>query len=214
MPVALCRTATSSVRAASPRRMRWSRRGMAWRLRPAPRDALGTSRSEPRGWTNVRVRGNVPGPSVVERSVVAPEATRAAVDLEPDLAAAIGAVDAPAARELGQQAQPVALGLHRLRVEALALVGHLDAGEVLGQARDEDDPLIAAQRGVAHRVADDLGREEGDRVLDVLVEAAAAERAPDEPGGLGTRLEGEQHLAVVGGDGHGGVLPRPARPHA
>src|SRR3954447_8942281 len=89
----------------------------------------------------------------------AAEAARAAVDLEPDLAAAVRAVDAPVVRQLREQAQAEALGLDHLRVEAAALVGDLHAREVVGETREEDDPLVAAKAGVADRVADHLGRE-------------------------------------------------------
>ena len=47
----------------------------------------------------------------------AAEAARAAVDLEPDLAAASVAVDTPPARELREQAQAEALGLDRVGIE-------------------------------------------------------------------------------------------------
>src|SRR4051794_41940801 len=74
----------------------------------------------------------------------AAEAPRPAVDLEPDLAAAGRAVDAPVVRQLREQAQSEALGLDDLRVEAGALVGDLHAREVLRETGGEDDPPVAA----------------------------------------------------------------------
>src|SRR4051794_33781637 len=139
----------------------------------------------------------------------AAEATGPAVDLEPDLAAAVRAVDAPVVRQLREQAQSEALALDDLRVEAAALVGDLHTREVLAETGEEDDPLVAAQPRVADGVADDLRGEERHRVLDVLVEAVRHQRAPGEPGGLGPRLEGEEHLACVRGGGHGSSVPRP-----
>src|SRR5918911_1512542 len=130
MPVALWTSANASVRAASPSRSRWSRRGMHRRLRIAGADALGRTRNGAGIWTNVWC-----GVAARRRaSGGAPEAARAAVDLEPDLAAAVGAVDAPVACQLGEQAQAEALRLDQLGIEAAALVGDLDAGVVLGEA--------------------------------------------------------------------------------
>src|SRR3954462_1853703 len=101
----------------------------------------------------------------------AAEAPRPAVDLDPDLAAAVRAVDAPVVRQLREQAQSEALRLDDLRVEAGALVGDLHAREVLSETGEEDDPLVAAQARVVDGVADDLRGEERHRVLDVLVKS-------------------------------------------
>src|SRR3954468_13965541 len=207
IPVALCTTANSTVRAASPNRMRWSRRGMHGRLGAARQDALGIFRSRARGWTNVCC-GEKP------RSGDAAEPTGAAVDLEPDLAAAVGAVAAPAAGKLREQAEAEAFGPDGLGIEAVALVGDLDAREILRQAGEEDDALVAAQTGVPDGGADDLRGEEGDGGVDVLVQAMAGQRAARQPRRLGARLEGQEHFAALGGDGHGRGLPRPALPHA
>src|SRR4051812_33300393 len=101
-----------------------------------------------------RGNGRTSGCGEIARSGGATEAARPAVHLEPDLAAAVGAVAPPTARELREQPQPEALGPDGLRVEAVALVGHLDARVVLGEAREEDDALVAPQAGVADGVAD------------------------------------------------------------
>src|SRR3954470_10158839 len=116
MPVAVWTSANSSVRAASPSRSRWSRRGMDRRLGIAGADGLGRTRNSPRGWTNVWC-GLFSAPAC-RRSGGAAEAPRPAVDLEPDLAAAVRAVDAPVVRQLREQAQAEALGLDHLRIEA------------------------------------------------------------------------------------------------
>src|SRR5689334_10416403 len=165
MPVAAWTSASSSVRAASPSRSRWSRRGMHSRLRIPGADALGRSRNSRRGWTNVWCGLRT---ARSRASADAAEAARAAVDLEPDLAAAVGAVDAPVVGELREQAQAEALGLDLERVEPAALVGDLHAREVVAEASEEHDPLVPAEAGVADGVADDLGREERHGVLDVL----------------------------------------------
>ena len=55
---------------------------------------------------------------------------------------------------------------------------------------------------MADRVADDLGRQQGHRVLDVLVEAVGVQRAPGEPRRLRAGLEGEEHLPGIGDCGH------------
>src|SRR6478735_3347656 len=164
MPVALWSTASSTVRAASPSRMRWSRRGMDRRLRVGVPRVVGIFRRRRGRWTNVRCGEKPPavtagqgrGAAAAVPSGRAAEAAGPAVDLEPHLAAAIVAVDAPAARQLGEQAQAEALALHSLGIEAVPLVGDLDAREVLAQPSEEDDALIAAQAGMANRVPDDL----------------------------------------------------------
>ena len=112
----------------------------------------------------------------------AAEAARAAVDLEPDLAPAIVAVHAPPACELGEQAQAEALGVDAFGIEPVALVGDLHPGEILSQAGEEHDALVRAKAGMAHGVADDLGRQQRDGVLDVLVQAARPQRAAREAG--------------------------------
>src|SRR4051794_631860 len=141
IPVALCTTANSTVRAASPNRMRWSRRGMHGRLGAARQDALGIFRSRARGWTNVCC-GEKP------RSGDAAEPTGAAVDLEPDLAAAVGAVAAPAARELRGQPGAEAPRPGGLGVEAPPPGGGPDARGVLPPGGGEDEgPGVGQPRG-------------------------------------------------------------------
>src|SRR6185295_20414120 len=121
-----------------------------------PHEARAMDERPVRGETAGRGRRGRPCGAAAPSGGRAAEATGSPVDLEPDLAAALVAVDAPAARQLREQAQPEALGLHGLGIEAVALVGDLDAREVLAQPGEEHDALVAAQARVAHRVADDL----------------------------------------------------------
>src|SRR4051794_6617588 len=186
MPVALWTSANSSVRPASPSRSRWSRRGMPPRLRIRGADALGKTCNNARGWTNVwrglaapRVSG---GPA---------QAARPAVDLEPDHAAAVGAVEAPAARELRQRAQAEALDLDLVRVEPPPRSA-THAREVRGQAREEHDPLVAA------------GADVTDGVLPIGRRARHATNASSDPG---------LRVAARSSDRHEGDDPEP-RPRA
>src|SRR3954465_10991477 len=133
--------------------------------------------------------GVAPPDRGARRGSGAPEAARAPAHPEPALAAAVRAVDAPAVGELAEESQAEALGLDRRRIEAGALVGDLHPREVLAQPREEDDALVAAQAGVADGVCDDLGGEQRDGVLDVLVQPVAGERAAGQARGLGPRLE-------------------------
>src|SRR4029079_8838419 len=88
------------------------RRGMGRRLRVGMTRVVGIFRRRRGRWTKRPVRGETAlgdrgaragRPAGTAASGGAPEATGAPVDLEPHLAAAIVAVDAPAARQPGGQ---------------------------------------------------------------------------------------------------------------
>ena len=95
------------------------------------------------------------------------------------------AVDAPAGGELVEHPQAEAVRVVAdVGVEARAAVADLDAREVVGQPRGEDDPVGLGQPRVPDRVRDDLGDEQADRVVEVRVQALADEQPACGAGGL------------------------------
>ena len=116
------------------------------------------------------------------------------------------------AASLASSLQAVAVGLDVLGVEARP--GSATSTRAKSSLRRAKKTIrwSVAQRGVADRVADDLGRQQGHRVLDVLVEAVRVKRATGEPRRLRAGLEGEEHLAgsvAVGHPGRGCPVRRP-----
>src|SRR4051812_5182820 len=125
---------------------------------------------------------------------VAAEAAAAAIDLEPDTAAAAGALDAPVAGQLVEEPQAESARLVAdLRVEPGAAVGDLDMDVVAPDAREEDDLLPVARRRVADRVPHDLGDEQRDRVGEVVAHPPV-ERVARCTSGTGYRVESQQDL--------------------
>ena len=193
------------------------------RLRVGAARVVGTFRRRRGRWTNVRCgekpRGGDRGAAAAVRRRRCGQAARRK---RPDRRSTSNQTLQPRSLQstpqrlasLASRRRPKPSVCTRLGIEAVALVGDLDAGEVLAQAGEEHDALVAAQAGVADGVADDLRGEQRDGVLDVLVEAVRRQRTTREPGGFRARLESEKHVSGLGGGGHEQVLPRPSAAHA
>src|SRR3954447_11705078 len=195
--------------------------------RPAPTTI--TSAERGRGFLRLRRCGRATAPTAAvpttprrvrpsstrAGNLVAAEAARPAVDLEPHESAA-ASLDAPPARQLVDEAQAVAVGVVAdLGVEPRAGVEHLDADEA-GLDRRRDVDLARADR-VADAVGHDLGGQQRDGVLEVFVESVAHEGAAGTRGGLrsgrerqaqrrGPRQQAHDSVITVSGGRHSRCL--------